>query len=99
MKSSVAFTGTFAVTPGVVPDMAGKEPVEFFNVLFDDTIKRHVWQETTRYAEQYIEKNKHYLEDHPQARAHDWIRRPMVLKEVDALFAMVIAMGIVGFQH
>ena len=76
--------------------MAGEEPVEFFNVLFDDTIKQHVWQESTRYAEQYIEKNKQYLEDHPQARAHDWIRRPMVLKEVDALFAMVIAMGIVG---
>ena len=40
--------------------------------------------------EQYIEKTKQYLEEHQQAGAHVWIRRrrPMALKEVDALFAM-----------
>ena len=57
----------FSEVPGVVPDMRGKEPLDFF-----------------------------HLSDHPTARAHDWIRAPMSLKEVDALLAMVIGMGIVG---
>ena len=87
MKLSAAFTGTFAVTPGVLPDMTGKAPVEFsMPCLMIHCIR--LWRETTRYTEQYIEKTKQYLEEHQQAGAHVWIRRPMVLKEVDALFAM-----------
>ena len=77
--------------------MVGKEAVEFFNLLFDEGVKTQVFDETTRFAQQFIEQNAQFLKDHPRARAHDWIRRPMKPKEVDALLALFIAMGIVGY--
>ena len=87
----------FSEVPGVVPDMRGKEPLDFFHLMFHEKVKEIIYQETTCHAEDYIRQNKQYLSDHPTARAHDWIRTPMSLKEVDALLAMVIDMGIVGF--
>ena len=55
----------FSEVPGVVPDMRGKEPNDFFHRMFD------IYQETTRHAEDFIRQNKQYLSDHPTARAHD----------------------------
>ena len=91
-----SFEATYSETPGVVPNMSGKEPLDFFNLMFDSKAKKIIFDETTRYAEQYMAKNHEYLQQHKQARGHDWIRKPMVPKEVDALIAMVIAMGVVG---
>ena len=71
------------------PDMMGKSPVDFFNLLFSEEIKENIWTETTRFADQY------FIVRHP--RVHDWIRQPMTLKEVDALLSIIIAMGIVGY--
>ena len=33
----------------------------------------------------------------PKARAHDWRRNPLTLKEVEVFLALIIAMGICGF--
>ena len=44
-----------------------------------------------------MESNKDYIDRHPKARVHDWVKQPMVLKEVDALLAIIIAIGLVGY--
>ena len=49
------------------------------------------------YAHQYMESNKDYIDHHPKARVHDWVRQPMVLKEVDTLLVIIIAIGLVGY--
>lgn len=87
----------FSESPGIVPDMRGKQPVDFFNLLFDNEIKTILYDETSRHAKQYIEEYKEYLAEHKDARAHDWKRKPMVPKEVDALLAIIISMGVVGY--
>ena len=48
------------------------------------------------HADRYFTDNEEYLEQHPRARAHDWKKNPMSLKEVDVLLAFVTAMGVVG---
>ena len=65
--------------------------------MFSQDIKELVHYQTNLYAQQYMMKKKEYLEKHPNARAHDWLRSPMTLKEVDVLLALLIGMGIVGY--
>ena len=86
----------FTETPGIVPNMDGKPPVAFFNLLLDENVKSVIWRETQRYADQYLHNNASYLEEHPRARANQWQRHPMTEKEVDVYLSTVIAMGIVG---
>ena len=35
---------------------------------------------------------------HSKARAHDWVKQPMSLKEVDALLSIIIAMGVLEYS-
>ena len=87
----------FTLTPGVVPVMTSEDPVDFFNLLFDEEVKNLIHTQTTLYAEQYMRKKREHLEQHPKARANDWQRNPMTPKEVDILIAVLIGMGIVGY--
>ena len=80
-----------------IPNMLDKSPVDFFNLLFNDDIKKNIWEETTRFANQYTHKHSEFMASHSKARAHDWVKQPMSLKEVDALLSIIIAMGIVGY--
>lgn len=77
--------------------MTEKSPVDFFNLFIDDEVKQTILNETIRYAHQYMESNKDYMDHHPKARVHDWVRQPIVIKEVDALLAIIIAIGLVGY--
>ena len=87
----------FTGTPGVVPDMDGKLPIDYFRPMFDDRVLNLILTETTRYAEQYLEREEAYLEQHPTARAHDWRRNPLSMKELEVFLSIVLAMGICGF--
>ena len=87
---------SFTASPGI-PDMRDKEPVDFFCVFFDHQVMNLILVETTRYAEQYLEKEKEHLQAHPYARANEWRRQPLSLKEVEAFIALLIAMGMCGF--
>ena len=89
-----AFTATSGV---VVPHMENKEPIDFFHVFFDGRVLDLIHRETTRYTQQYLEREKEHLDAHPQARAHEWRRAPLTLKEVEIFLALIIAMGICGF--
>ena len=77
--------------------MSGKKPVDFFTLLFDECAKKHILDKTNRYAQHFLEQNAQFLKHHPQSRAHDWACRLMQQKEVDALLAILTAMGIVGY--
>ena len=83
----------FTGTPGVVPDMDGKLPIDYFRLMFDDRVLNLILTETTRYAEQYLEREEAYLEQHPKARAHDWRRNPLSMKELEVFLSIVLAMG------
>ena len=77
--------------------MRDKAPVDYFRLFFDDRVMDLILQETTQYAEQYLEREREYLETHPHARAHEWRRQPLTLKEVDVFVALLIGMGLCGF--
>ena len=87
----------FTASPGVIPNMEGKEPVDFFCLMFDEQVVDHILDETSRYALQYLEKEKEHLASHPNARAHDWNKYPLTRREIEAFLALLIAMGICGF--
>ena len=87
----------FTATPGVVPDMEDKEPIDFFHLFFDQRVLDLIHRETTRYTNQYLEREKEHLDTHPRARAHEWYKAPLTLKEVEVFLALIIAMGICGF--
>ena len=77
--------------------MTSTHPVDFFNLFFDQDVKKLVHTQSTLYADQYMTKNEEYLSQHPNARPHDWKKNPMTPKEVDVILAMLIGMGIVGY--
>ena len=82
---------TLQATPGVIPDMEGKSPVDFFRLLFDEHVMQLIFTETSRYADQYMEREKVYLDAHPNARAHEWHRTALTPKEMDAFVTLLIA--------
>ena len=88
---------SFSATPGVIPNMEGKSPVDFFRLLFDSRVIDLVHTETIRYAGQYLEREKEHLDAHPHARAHDWQKQLLTHKEIEAFLALLIGMGICGF--
>lgn len=40
-----------------------------------------------------------YLREHPNARAKDWKKKPMTLKEVDILLSTILIIGIIGYPR
>ena len=55
----------FTGTPGVVPDMSDGEPVDFFRLFFDERVIQLLLDETTRYANQYLQRETEHLRTHP----------------------------------
>ena len=88
---------TFTGTPGMVVNMEDKDPVDYFHLFFDERVLDLIHKETVRYTDQYLERESEFLEEHPKARAHEWRRYPLTLKDVDVFLAIIIAMGICGF--
>ena len=69
----------FTGSPGVVPEMENRRPIEFFRLYFDEEVLELLHSETRRYTDQYLEREKEHLEQHPQARAHEWRRAPLTM--------------------
>ena len=67
----------FSAIPGVVPNMSGKTPLDFFHLFIDEKVKEIIYNKTSQNAEQHISENQEYLSSHPHARAHDWVKAPM----------------------
>ena len=40
-----------------------------------------------------------FLESHPKARAHEWLKKPMQEEEVDVFLAVIIIIGMLGFPR
>ena len=53
--SSSSMIPTFSENVGVVPDMSGKEPVDYLQLFTSDHIIESVLEETNRYGDQYVE--------------------------------------------
>ena len=81
----------------MVVSMEDKDPVDFFHLLFDGQVLDLIHKETMRYADQYLEREREFLQEHPKARAHEWRRYPLTSKDVDVFLALIIAMGICSF--
>ena len=81
----------------MVPDMEGSGPIDFFRLFFNEEVLELIHSETTQYTNQYLEREEEYLAQHPQARAHEWRRAPLTMKEVEVFLALLIGMGICGF--
>ena len=77
--------------------MEEKSPIDFFRLFFSGEVLHLIHRETQRYTEQYLESKSEHLQQHPKARAHEWRRAPLLLKELEVFLAILIAMGICGF--
>jgi hypothetical protein len=79
--------------PGVCTSVQCSSPADFFGLFITQSVKDIIYKETTRSAEQYIAKNREYLDDHIHARGNDWIKHPMRVEDVNPLIAIWIIMG------
>ena len=59
----------FTATPGVVPDMESSGPIEFFRLFFDEEVLELLHSETTRYTNQYLEREEEHMA-HTHRRGH-----------------------------
>ena len=71
--------------------------MDFFRLLFSDSVFALILRETNLYAEQYFEREREFFEAHPQARAHEWRKAPLTRKEVEVFIALLIGMGLCGY--
>ena len=72
--------------------------MDCFLQLFDQRALELLHKETLRYLVQYLEDNKEYLDEHPNARVHELARHPITQEDMKAFIAILIAMGICGFH-
>ena len=79
-----------------VPDMVGKEPVDFFNLFFTNSTFDTILEETNRYGHQYVGSHQEYLAAHKRARAHNFIQKSFTLSELFRFVALLLTMGIVS---
>ena len=88
----------FTADPGVIPNTDGMAPIDFFRLMFDDRVLNLVFTETSRYASQYLEREKEHLESHPKARAHDWRKTELTIKEIEFFWRCSLRWGFVASQ-
>ena len=86
----------FTADAGVRLDTDGMSPVDFFCLMFDERVFDLIFTETRRYANQYLEREREHLATHPNARAHEWGKTQLTIKEIEAFIAILIAVGICG---
>lgn len=89
----VPFTGK----PGLKIDMRGKDPVDFFDLFFNNEVKDLIHTESRRYADQQLTNNAHFLEEHKKARGNSLKKHPMERNEVETLLAVLLTMGVTGY--
>ena len=70
------------MAPGPTSDLTGKEPVEVFQELLTPLMVQSILDQTNMYGQQYVASHREHLQNHPRARAHDFIRRPFSLNEI-----------------
>jgi len=58
----------FAENVGVISDMTGKEPVDYYRLFITDSLLQNVLDETNLYGEQYVRHTK-TMTAHPRARS------------------------------
>ena len=56
-----------------------------------------IYDETRKYADQYLVREREHLAQHPRAQAHEWRRTPLTLKEEEVFLSLIIDMGVCGF--
>ena len=85
---------TFRESSGVIPDMTGKEPVDYFELYFTDELKRHIVQETNRYGDQCVESHEQHLLTHP--RGYDFIKRRFTITDILRFLGLNFVMRVVS---
>jgi len=79
----------------VVPDVTGKQPVDYYRLFITDGILCNILEETNRYGEQYVQSHQEHLDSHPRARPHNFLKRQFTMSELLRLIVLIITMGIV----
>ena len=65
----------FTENVGVIPDLTGKEPVDYYWLFITDSLLQNVLDETNRYGEQCVQSHQDNLTSHPTDRSHDFVKR------------------------
>ena len=84
---------------GVVKDLSGKQPVDYFLELFHDELQDYIVEESNRYGEQYITTHQAYLTQHPRARANAFVKKPFTRLQFRLFLSLIICMGIVNMPN
>ena len=94
-----AFDGS---SSGVTEDISGDEPMDIYQKFITDNMIQLILRETNLYGDQYVDSHISFLQQHPRARAHSFIRRKFTAQEITRFIVLVITMEIVNLpslQH
>eukprot|EP00731_Ephydatia_muelleri_P012876 Em0007g186a len=84
---------------GVVKDLSGKQPVDYFFELFHDELQDYIVDESNRYGQQYIDNHQAYLKQHRRARANEFVNKPFTRIQFRLFLSLIICMGIVNMPN
>ena len=77
-----AGTDVSRASSGPTRDLCDKAPAEVYEELLTPAIVDNILVESNRYANQYVDSHNDYLDIHPRARAHGFIRAPFSVVEI-----------------
>ena len=87
---------------GVTEDISGDKPVDIYQKFITDNMIQLILRKTNLYGDQYVDSRINFLQQHPHAMAHSFIRCKFTAQEITRFIVLVITMGIVNlppFQH
>ena len=79
----------FTGNPGIQVNIATDDPLEFFELFFDESIISFIVEETNCYAEKYLESNQLT----PSSRSFNW--RETNINEMKCFLGLILLQGIV----
>ena len=80
-------------------NLAGAEPVAFFNNLWTEELDTAILTETNRYGDQYTQTHCQHLNVHHKSRVHDFCWKRFTLSELLCFLAITIAIGDVNLPN
>ena len=93
-EQCIDFPHEYTLQPGCSASVNGDSPLEYFLLLFDQTMLEHIVHQTNLNAQQYMDTQQ-YMDLAPHSRVRRWAKGVHNMNELRRFLAIIIVMELV----